>query len=248
MNWYKESKQGSYYETYARQIASWVIDSIKQGSQSNSFRIGFNENYYPIEKSLGNSGLGKFYCTYRVDVNPQINYEGEFEVEPIYGDDGSPETNGESVIRIKISLTEFPPKPDLYSHIYENVMEVVRHELEHFGQNKSNYRKWRKSRQTYYDPKKTNYNDMFGSVQDSYEVSAYKYMTQPTEIGAFVSQLYLISKKKRISFYSLLKDKCNQLKNHFIAKGVDPQKAENISDKIGLKWQLYAEQRYPVAK
>jgi hypothetical protein len=244
MNWYILAKQGSKYETYARNIASWVLQQIKANHQSHGFSLMYAEDDF--ERKL-KSVLSNLYFSYKVTINDQadqVYHKGAFSIDPIYSDDGIAETSGEPKITIDLVLPSWPPDKTAYNQIYNSVLEVVRHELEHFTQYKNNYRKWKKRK--YYNPEKQNFSNLFGPP-DSFTTSIYNYLTQPTEISAWVSQMYLLAKKRKVPFYSILREKIAFIKQKFITEGVSVEEAERTSDMIGLKWQLYAEQRYPKA-
>jgi hypothetical protein len=216
-----------HVDTAARMLASYTLDSIKSGK--HTFQIWPGREGDEIEKALAKypylSG-----AAIQVIVNEawdkDFNRRAEksfslgrhFHVEARYtllrGDEGV-----YPMIRVMIVLKEM--KEQDYSEFYYELLDSLRHEMEHVDDFRNNIDRLKK---------------VSGRTSN-----ALAYFTAPHEIRAHVSAIYLVAKKQRKPFGEVMAKYLQDILKRTRLTSLDVEKISN-------KWSDYALGRYPDAK
>lgn len=122
--------------------------------------------------------------------------------------------------------------PDHYEQTYHKLRSVLRHEYEHSLQLK------RGDAEPGYDPD----NALSGDPNEML-----RYLTDPNEIEAFVSDVYLNAKKTRRPFKVAFNDRITPFARKMLNSGVDKRMVIATLAKVKRSWFTYAAGRYPAA-
>lgn len=215
-NFNKFSGIGRDLENLSKVIANQFFQSLKSNSSGN----------FPISSPLFNKirVLGKFI----VQKNP--NYE--LTVQGALGTSN----NKNFTIQITVYNDVFPIQINKYNKLYTDLLEVVRHEIEHIDQTVR-----RKL------PDGMTFNTPTGDDKNNQPIDYWiQYLTSPNEVEAFVSALYFQAKKTRTPIITLINQELN---NHWYAAFAQYNLSQmdiiKIFKRIKVIWLNYALKRYP---
>lgn len=221
-------------ETAARLLAGHILESVKSGNRA--FQIWPGSDGDGIEKALARYPYmreaviqvvvnGEEGPDFRKRASKSFSAGRNFHVECWYTLLNGPE-GVYPRIRVMMSLrsenyfnkSQFSDQD--YSALYYELLEGLRHELEHMAEFENQMPKLKKVKQ---------------------EKNALKYFTSPHEVRAYVSGIYLLAKKQRRPFGDVMEEYLKTLASR-------TNLGAAAIEEIKIKWSDYAMQRFPDAR
>jgi hypothetical protein len=132
------------------------------------------------------------------------------------------------VIFIEIPSVKHEILPQDYQALYQEIDEIIRHELEHSGQHKAGTLSLKVPSINFNDPDEVIW-----------------YFTHPDELAARVAATYYDAKKKGVPFTQAVKEKMNDLKAALTRREINGQEIDRVISSITPVWHKYAVKRFP---
>lgn len=128
--------------------------------------------------------------------------------------------------------------PANYGEAYTKLVNVIRHELEHVDQHQKKKKSGEILKPTY---------DIENALSGDHQ-QMLNYLLDPSEMAAFVSEIYMNAKKTRRPFRSAFQDRIKTFSNLMFKAGVPPQDIYATLIKVSNAWGQYARKRYPILR
>ena len=250
MNWYKEAKQGSIVEPWVRAITKKIMEAIKANKRKAIFEFTDLLRTFSgsTRSNLNNSELvwGKFqFDIVRLPEFMHGNWEVYVDATHGFAHYASEPAAMFPMITVHIRTNLSPIPPERYQKLVQDIQYVVRHELEHFMQDKGDYKKWNASRDEYYDSdgKSRGKPDVVGMLP-KYRA----YYLQPREIQAYVSGFYYKAKKNRVPLKQVMDEELNLIQENLTNHSLySPLGIDTFMVELRRAWYTEAANRYPTA-
>jgi hypothetical protein len=215
----KEAFQGRQTDTLAKKIVSKIIDELKLPENLEMLVNKESTQVIVTSEELGHGSNVPDYVQLNFDFDPRLGMQ-EIDTRTMLV-----KTTMSSRIEIELTYPDRPFRLKDIADIYPEILENVRHELEHFLQPS---------------------NDANESSPDELETlhDFVKYYTDPTEVEAFVVGLMSKAKNTRQPLRALLSGKLEAISNDAEDAGISEIGIQELISKIENAYTSYAKKRY----
>lgn len=219
---YEKRYHGRELESLARKYSKQVMKVITRPENIKILKSGKTVEGYIELRPLGLAQQNLIGIELEIDSALEVDgiaASGGFQMVP-----GEPEI---SYVYVTISL----PSPFTRSHLsrlYDELIEIMRHEIEHSTQ----------------DPNRIEKISDFSEDPFASKKNMLDYYTSPEEIAAHVVGWMKNAKRKRVPLKKEIERQVGYIKSQAKSEGLSTQDAESAGDELIKKFVQYAIKRY----
>ena len=230
MNWFKLASTGSQIETATSFISRKIFNQILSGGGFSIGSVIVPSSIFPVK--LVNKNIVVDY-----NISELKKSNAKIIGKPVYVSGSFQTTKNSNLIILEIQVMNYFKngiKKEYYQSLIMEMKSVIRHELEHLKDMHTG---------NIQENEDSGLNDKGTPVLERIR----KYFLDPTEISAFVSEIWMDSKKTRTDFMKNLDNYINAVSKRLSIYYKIPLKDVGVlMPEVAQKWKAYAKERYHI--